>query len=184
MPFPPPPPAAFSMTGKPRSVASFSTSASDSIGCAEPGTTGTPAAIMRRRASTLSPIASIASADGALRQEAIAGVDRLRAGRLRGLQDLLDDEVALRRGRRADRVRVVRLPDVQRRPVGIRVDGDGLDAKLAAGANHADGDLPAVRDQHAAEEAGGGAGSLRAGCCHASWAGSCRACSSASRARR
>src|SRR6185369_9489458 len=51
MPLPPPPPAAFSMTGKPISRTSFSTSASDSMGCSEPGTTGTLAAIMRRRAS-------------------------------------------------------------------------------------------------------------------------------------
>ena len=40
--------------------------------------------------------------------------------------------------------------DVQGVLVGRGVDGDGLDAKLAAGADHADGDLAAVRHEHAA----------------------------------
>ena len=43
------------------------TSASVSIGCSDPGTTGTLAAIIRRRASTLSPMASMASGDGPMK---------------------------------------------------------------------------------------------------------------------
>ena len=35
--------------------------------------------------------------------------------------------------------------------VGGRVDGDGLDAELVQRADHADGDLAAVRDQDAGE---------------------------------
>ena len=41
--------------------------------------------------------------------------------------------------------------DVQRVLVGGRVDGDGLDAELVQRADHADGDLAAVRDQDAVE---------------------------------
>ena len=42
---------------------------------------------------------------------------------------------------------VVGHAHVQRRAVGFGVDGDGLDAELAAGADHAHGDLAAVGDQ-------------------------------------
>ena len=64
MPLPPPPAAALSMTGKPICTAAETISSSLSIVPCEPGTTGTPAAIMRLRASTLSPMASIASGEG------------------------------------------------------------------------------------------------------------------------
>ena len=35
--------------------------------------------------------------------------------------------------------------------VGLGIDRDGGDAQLLAGANHPQGDLPAVRDQHLPE---------------------------------
>ncbi len=77
----------------------------------EPGTTGTPAAIMRLRASTLSPIAVIAFGGGpmnveaglgaaarergVLGEEAVPRMDRVGAARARRFEDVVDDEVAL-----------------------------------------------------------------------------------------
>ena len=67
MPFPPPPIEAFSMTGKPISRHTRRASSASFSGSAVPGTTGTPAAIMRWRAAILSPMASIVSAVGPMK---------------------------------------------------------------------------------------------------------------------
>ena len=48
----------------------------------------------------------------ALGEKAVAGMDRLRAAGLRGRDDLLDDEVAVLRGRGADVDRLVGLAHV------------------------------------------------------------------------
>ena len=64
MPMPPPPAAALSMTGYPISQATRSASTASAVVSWLPGTTGTPAAAMSRRASVLSPIRRIASGDG------------------------------------------------------------------------------------------------------------------------
>ena len=98
-----------------------------------PGTTGVPAAVTVLRASVLLPILRIASADGpmkvmpgggagvgevlVLRQEAVAGVDRVGAGLPAGVEDLVDHQVALRGRRRADR-------DRARRPAGRAARAD------------------------------------------------------------
>src|SRR3954467_9698108 len=100
-----------------------------STGSVVPGTIGTPASFMISRARVFEPMASIASAGGpmnlmpassparakaallargcecgVLGEEAVAGVDRLRAGLLGGLDQLLDYEVALVRRPGADQV--------------------------------------------------------------------------------
>src|SRR5437867_3788477 len=116
---------------------------------------------------------------GALGEEAVAGVDRVGPGLQTHRDQLVDAEVALGGRCRPDRVGVVGLADVEGAAVGLRIDGDRLDAELAAGAHDAHGDLAAVRHQDAREGR-----ALRVGCCHVSWAGSGRACSAASRARR
>ena len=72
----------------------------------------------------------------------------LRSGLLGDRQDPVDVQVALRGRRRTARVRLVSVADVQGIAVGVGIDGDGPDAELAAGANHAHRDLAAVRDQH------------------------------------
>ena len=62
MPFPPPPAAAFTITGiaDRRREASGARAGRSSGGHRRPGTTGTPAACIRRRASVLSPMARMA----------------------------------------------------------------------------------------------------------------------------
>ena len=52
-----------------------------------------------------------------------------------------------RAGARTDADVVVGEAHVQRLAVGLGVDGDGLDAELAAGANDAQRDLAAIGDQ-------------------------------------
>ena len=68
-------------------------------------------------------------------------------------------EVALHSGGRPDLDRLIRHADVKRVGVGRRVDRDSLDVELVQRADHAHGDLAAVRNEDAAEHqrTGGGA---------------------------
>jgi hypothetical protein len=113
---------------------------------------------------------------GVLGQEAVARVHGVGARAGGRLQDAVDPQVRLARRRGADRVGLVGAPDVEGRAVRVRVDGDGGDAEVAAGADHAHGDLAAVRDQDLAEGARARHQQLvTAGCCRASSEGSGRA---------
>ena len=101
---------------------------------------GTPASRIRVRAAVLRPISSIASggrADpdeagrlhrareaGVLGEEAVAGVHRLRPGRACGVEQLLDDQIALGRRLSSEREGLVGGRDVPRAAVGVRVDRD------------------------------------------------------------
>ena len=91
---------------------------------------------------------------GVLGEEAVAGVDRLGAGLLRRLDDLLDVEVALGRDRRADQEGLVGLAHVRGVAVDLRVDGDRADPHLLQRAGDADRDLAAVCDQDLLEHGG------------------------------
>ena len=51
-----------------------------------------------------------------------------------GLDDRIDAQIAFAGRRRADVDGAVRIQDVQGAPVGVRVNGDGLDAEITAGA--------------------------------------------------
>ena len=84
---------------------------------------------------------------GVLGEEAVARMDRLGAGDLAGGDDVGDGEVALRGRGRADADALVGHADVHRVGVGGRMDRDGLDAHLLAGAVDAERDLAAVGDQ-------------------------------------
>ena len=90
---------------------------------------------------------------GVLGEEAVAGVDGVGAGGLRGLDDLVAEEVGLVRGAGAEADGVVSLADVEGVAVRIRVDGDGLNAHLAAGALHPERDFTTVGDEHSLEHA-------------------------------
>ena len=88
---------------------------------------------------------------GVLGQEAVAGVDGLRAGAAGGVDQRGDREVGLGRGGGADPQRDVGGADVRRLAVGVRVDGDRAQAERAGGADHAQRDLPAVGDEDGVE---------------------------------
>jgi hypothetical protein len=64
MPFPPPPPTALMIAGKPCSAQNACRSATVSASPSTPGTVGTPASRASCFARALSPISSIASAGG------------------------------------------------------------------------------------------------------------------------
>ena len=82
-----------------------------------------------------------------LGEEAIAGMDRVGVDDLGGRDDVGDVEVGFGRGRRADADRLVGEPDVHRVGVGGRMDRDGPDAHLVAGAVDSERDLAAIGDQ-------------------------------------
>ena len=82
-----------------------------------------------------------------LRQEPVARMHGLRAGRLARGDDLVHREVRLARRRRADADRLVGQLDVPGVAVRLGVHGDGRDAHAARGPDDAAGDLAAVGNQ-------------------------------------
>ena len=78
----------------------------------------------------------------------------LGARRLAGGDDLVGDEIGLRRRRRADGNGLVGHFDVQRVAVGFGIDGDRADAHLAGGLDHAAGDLAPIGNENFLEHAG------------------------------
>ncbi len=84
---------------------------------------------------------------GVLREETVAGMDRVGLGDLGGRNDGRD--VQVRGGRRigADADVFVGETHVKSIAVGLAVDGNSPDAELPAGRDDAQGDLPAVGDQ-------------------------------------
>ena len=82
-----------------------------------------------------------------LGQEAIARVYGLRARLLDRVHDLVDHDIRLVRGGRADVDRLIGHLDVQRLRISVGIDGDGFDAHLLGGLDNAAGNLAAVGDQ-------------------------------------
>ena len=82
-----------------------------------------------------------------LREEAVAGVDRLRSGLLDHIEELLGVDIALRCGLSAEGERLVREPNVEGVAVEFGVHGHGGDAHLLACPDDPDGDLTTVCDQ-------------------------------------
>ena len=91
---------------------------------------------------------------GVLGEEAVAGVDRVGTGDLGGGDQIRDLEVGGAAGRRPDAYVIVGEAHVQRFAVGLAVDRHRGDPELPARANHPQGDLPAVGDQHLLEHQG------------------------------
>ena len=82
-----------------------------------------------------------------LGQEAIAWMDRFRAGGLARGDDLVHPEIRVARRRGADAQRLVGQLDVPRVAIGFRVDGHRGDPHRAGSANDAAGDFAAIGDQ-------------------------------------
>ena len=83
---------------------------------------------------------------GVLAEEAVAGMQRIAAGRLGGGNHRLDVEIGPRAPPR-DFVGRVGGADMQRQRVVGRIDRDGGKAGFAGGPRDANGDLAAVGDQ-------------------------------------
>ena len=167
MPLPPPPAEALIITGKPTAsaAATAAASVSDGVGMAGDGRDARfggellrgdlvahradgmrvrPDEGDARRGERLGEV-------GALGEEAVAGMDRVGAGRPAGRDDLVDDEIRGRGLRRPDMHGLVRGRNMNGLAVGIVVDGDGGDAEPPRGLGDADGDLAAVGDQNLPE---------------------------------
>ncbi len=86
-----------------------------------------------------------------LGQEAVSGMDRLRAGALRGGDDLVDHQIAFARRRRADEHGFVGHAHVAAHGVGFGIDRDGGDAHAARRLDDAAGDFAAIGDEDLVE---------------------------------
>ena len=107
------------------------------------------------------PAASTAWAKGrAFGEEAVAGVDRLGAGRASGLDDEVGPEVRFGRGRTMQELEVIRLPHVERTRIRLGGNRHCLDAHAARRPDDAAGDLAAIGDQDALEGRGHQSGML------------------------
>ena len=88
-----------------------------------------------------------------LRQKPVAGMHRFRAGFLAGGDDLLDDEVTLRGGRRSDRDRHIGHFHMQRVAVSLGIHRDRRDTHPPGGLDDPAGDLAAVGNEDLLEHA-------------------------------
>ena len=134
-----------------------------STGPSLPGSIGTPAFFIARRARALSPISRMTFGSGPMNlmwhashtsaryalsdEEAVARMDGVGARDFGGADDRRHVEIAVEAPRRPDADVLVGEPHVQRVLVGLRVDRHRLDAQLAARADDAKRDLAAVGDQ-------------------------------------
>jgi hypothetical protein len=80
-------------------------------------------------------------------------VDRLGPGALRDRHDAGHIQIRPRRLARLDHKRLVGVANVGRVALLLAINCDGGDAEFAAGAHHADGDLPPVGHEHFVEHA-------------------------------
>ena len=87
----------------------------------------------------------------ALGEKAVARMHGFGAALLAGGDDLIDDQIALRRGRRADQHGVVGHLDMERVAVGFGIDRDGRNPHAAGGLDDAAGDLAAIGNQDSLE---------------------------------
>ena len=83
-----------------------------------------------------------------LRQKPISRMHRIGPRPPRNLQDQIPPQIALRRRRRPQPVRLIRMQHMQRPPVRIRVHRHRGHPHLAASANHSQRNLTAIRNQH------------------------------------
>ncbi len=75
-------------------------------------------------------------------------MDRVYGVAAGGVQNAVDIEIAFRGGRCADVGGFVGFADVQRGTIRVGINGDGADIHLTQGADDAERDLAAIRDQN------------------------------------
>jgi len=63
------------------------------------------------------------------------------------VEDEITSQITLGRRSRPQSIRLIRMKHMQRRTVGVGVEGHRPQPQLPAGANHPQRDLPAIRNQ-------------------------------------
>jgi hypothetical protein len=144
MPFPPPPAVALISSGKPifgamsqqlvvGHVAHIFGARHDRHAGLDDRGAGHGLSPMAAMADGLGPMKAIPSSSQAcgkviaFGQEAIAGMDRVRAAFFSDFDDLIRPQIGFARRRRAEQVGLVCIADVQGLPVRFRIDGDGFE---------------------------------------------------------
>src|SRR2546426_2546940 len=89
-----------------------------------------------------------------LGEEAVSGMNQVRARLTRGRDDPIDREIRLARGGGTDADGHVGLPHERERGVGVRVHGDRAHAQAFRGPDDAPRDLAAVRDEERRHQRG------------------------------
>lgn len=154
--------------GRPCSSANATTSSAPDTGSGVPATSGAAGALgdvpggdlvtevadgLRRRADPDQARVQHGLGEvGVLREEAVAGVDRVRPRLPRGLQHLVHVEVTGGRSVTAQGERLIRGADMQSVPVRVGVDGNARDSGIPAGPGNADSDFATVGDEHLAHD--------------------------------
>ena len=90
----------------------------------------------------------------ALGEKAVARVHSLGAGRLAGIDDLVDEEIALRGGRRSDQDGFIGHFHMQCVAVGLGINRNGGDAHSTGGFDNPAGDFAAIGNQDSLEHSG------------------------------
>ena len=83
-----------------------------------------------------------------LGQKSVAGMNRIDIAHFGGAHDAIDLQITFRARRRADADRFVRQLHVERIDIRFRIDREGANAEFLAGANDAERDFAAIRDQN------------------------------------
>ena len=89
---------------------------------------------------------------GVLGQEAVAGVDGVRSGPCRDVQQFGDVQVGVSRGVPVQAEGFAGGTDVHGIGVDVRIDGDGFQLGVLAGSGNPDGDFTTVGDQDLAHQ--------------------------------
>ena len=87
------------------------------------------------------------------REESVARMNCVDVGNLRGADDAINLEIALRAGGRPNANGFIRKLDMEAFQVGLGIDGDSLDPELFACPNDPQGDFAAVGDEDFLEHA-------------------------------
>ena len=82
-----------------------------------------------------------------LGQKSVAGMNRIDVADFGRADDAIDLQITFRAWRRADANRFVGQLDVERIDIRLRINREGADAEFLAGANDAQRDFAAIRDE-------------------------------------
>ncbi len=96
---------------------------------------------------------------GVFRKEAVTGVDGTGTGTLCNLEDQIATQIGLRGGSGTESISLIRFEHVRGGAVSVGIDGDSGESEFTAGAQNAEGNFAAIRDENFAKHLKQGTGS-------------------------